>query len=68
MKSQCSAVWNRDVATYLIHIIVIEHPNSKGQLISKGSLVFSILPKKRTQNFCPSRLKINIFKFVFWEN
>ena len=42
---QCSAVSNRDVATYLIHIIVIEHPNSKGQLISEGSLVLSILPK-----------------------
>jgi hypothetical protein len=28
----------------------------KGQLISKGLFVLSILPKKRTKNFCLSRL------------
>ena len=29
---------------------------TKGQLISKGLFVFSNFPKKRTKNFCPSRL------------
>ena len=29
---------------------------TKGQLISKGHFVFFNSPKKRTKNFCPSRL------------
>jgi hypothetical protein len=29
---------------------------AKGQLISKGLFVFFNSPKKRTKNFCPSRL------------
>ena len=44
---------------------------NKGQLISKGNFVcFSILPKKRTKNFCTNRLGQNFefFTFVFWEN
>ena len=43
----------------------------KGRLISKGLFGFFDSPKKRTKNFCPSTqamAKINIFKFVFWEN
>ena len=40
----------------------------KGQLISKGLFGFFNSPKKRTKNFCPSRLglKIYIFKFIFF--
>ena len=43
---------------------------NKGELIWKGLFGFFISPRKQTKNFCPSRLgqKINIFKFVFWEN
>ena len=35
--------------------ILLLHSSTKGQSISKG-LFFSILPKKQTKNFCPSRL------------
>ena len=36
---------------------------AKGQLISKGLFVFSILPKNERKNSAPV-----VFKFVFWKN
>jgi hypothetical protein len=41
----------------------------KGQVISQGLFGFSNSPKKGTNNVYPkARVKINISKFVFWED
>ena len=45
----------------------MEWAQAKGQLISKGLFVFFNSPKKRTKNFCPSRLgqKLTFSKLFF---
>ena len=43
----------------------VEEEETKGQLISKGHFVFFNSPKKRTKNFCPSRLRQK-FEFSSW--
>ena len=44
----------------------------KGQLISKGLLVSSILPKKQTKKFdfttTSTIPQVDLFSFFFWEN
>ena len=52
-------------------LLINEKARTKGQLILKGYFGFFNSPKKRTQYFCPSRLRQQ-FEFsslyIFWEN
>ena len=62
----------RDVAESKVETIILNpldlNSDAKGQLISKGHFGFFNSPKKRTKNFCPSRLgqKFEFSSSFFW--